>query len=48
MHAAIHEPQESKNPSPASELSLKQILKSYAKQNTPLVTNVTDGRIIDN
>lgn len=47
LHAAMCESQESTNPSPASELSFKQILKLYAKENTPLVTSATNGEITD-
>lgn len=43
----MRESQESKSPSPALELSFKQILKLHAK-NTPLVSNATDSGIIDN
>lgn len=42
----MHESLESENPSPASEHSVKQILKLYAKENTPLVTYATDGGIL--
>lgn len=44
--ALMHESLDSENPSPASEHSVKQILKLYAKENTPLVTYATDGGIL--